>query len=73
MASKAGQLKPFYLEDKKEGPSQTISDATFTKWQGSIIANIRKEEKWAPFLTTNWLTKKVPNRGFDSATAVADA
>ena len=73
MASKIGQLKPFYLEDKKEGPSQTISDATYTKWQGSILANIRKEDKWTPFLTTNWSPKRIPNRGFNTNTAVADA
>ena len=73
MASKVGQLKPFYLEEKKVGPAQTISDATFTKWQGSILANIRKEEKWAPFVTGNWEPKKVPNRGFNTATAAADA
>ena len=73
MASKVGQLKPFYLEEKKEGPSQTISDATFTKWQGCILANIRKEDKWAPFLTRNWGKKKDQNRGFDSDTAAADA
>ena len=59
MASKVGQLKPFYLEDKKEGPNQTITDATFTKWQGSIQANLRKEEKWSALLSLNWQPKKV--------------
>ena len=73
MATKVGHLKPFYIEDKKEGPAQTITDATFTKWQGCILSNIRKEEKWAPFVTTEWGTNKVQNRGFNSDTAVADA
>ena len=73
MASKVGQLKPFYLEEKKEGPSQSISDATFTKWQGSILSNIRKEDKWTPFISRTWSHKKEPNRGFTSNTAEADS
>ena len=73
MASKVGQLKPFYLEDKKEGPSQSVSDATFTKWQGSILSNIRKEEKWTPLVSRTWSQKKEPNRGFTTPTAEADA
>ena len=73
MASKAGQLKPFYLEDKKEGPSQSISDATFTKWQGSILSNIRKEDKWTPLISLTWSHKKELNRGFTSNTAEAEA
>ena len=63
MASKVGHLKPFYIEEKKEGPNQTVSDATFNKWQGSILANIRKEERWATVMTLTWQAKKVTNRG----------
>ena len=73
MTSKVGQLKPFYLEEKKEGPNQTVSDATFTKWQGSILANIRKEDKWSPLVSTTWGSKRTPNRGFTSDTAASEA
>ena len=69
MASKVGHLKPFYIDEKKEGPNQTVSDATFNKWQGSILANIRKEEKWATVMTLTWQAKKVTNRGVTAENA----
>ena len=69
MASKVGHLKPFYIEEKKEGPNQTVSDVTFNKWQGSILANIRKEEKWATVMTLTWQAKKVTNRGVTAENA----
>ena len=72
MSTKVGQLKPFFLEEKKEGPLQTVSEATFSKWQGSIQANVRKEEKWAPLLTKRWEPKKVNKRGLSGSTADDD-
>ena len=44
-STKAGQLKPFMIEEKKDGPNRTISEVTANKWQGCILANIKKEEK----------------------------
>ena len=73
MASKGGHLKLFYLEYKKEGSAQTVTDATFAKWQGCVLSNIRKEQKSAPFVVTEWGTKKAQNRGLNSDTAVTDA
>ena len=53
MTSKIGHLKPFMIEEKKEGPNRTVSEATANKWQGCILANIKKEEKWLPYLNTD--------------------
>ena len=44
-ASKVGHIKPFYLEDKKEGPDNRVSEVSVSMWQECIIANIKKEEK----------------------------
>ena len=46
-----GHLKPFMLEEKKEGASRTVSETTVNKWKGCILANIKKEEKWIPFVS----------------------
>ena len=74
MASKIGQLKPFMLEEKKEGPNKTISETTANKWKGCMIANIKKEDKWLPFLSPKtWQPKKIPNRGLTGGDASASA
>ena len=74
MASKIGQLKPFMLEEKKEGPNKTVSETTANKWQGCIIANIKKEEKWLPFLSPKtWGQKKATNRDITGGEAAATA
>ena len=74
MASKVGQLKPFHLEDKREGPTKTVSETTVNKWEGCILTNIKKEEKWHKFLhPKTWTAKKVTNRGFTGADAATDA
>ena len=68
MASKVGQLKPFMIEENKEGPTRSVSKTTANKWQGSILANIKKsckkEEKWVTLLDKVWSPKKTPNCGF---------
>ena len=53
-SSKIGQLKPFMLEEKKEGPNNTISEVTANKWKGAILANIKKEEKWVSLIPRTW-------------------
>ena len=59
------------LEEKKEGPNKTISETTANKWQGCMIANIKKEEKWLPFLSPKiWQPKKITNRGLTGADAL---
>ena len=73
MASKIGQLKPFMLEEKKEGASRTVSETTVNKWKGCILANVKKEEKWIPFISKKWKPKKVPNRGLTGSSADADS
>ena len=65
MSSKIGHLKPFMIEEKKEGPNKTISETTFNKWQGCITANVKKEEKWKDLLIKEWQPKKVTNRGLE--------
>ena len=72
-ASKVGQLKPFMIEEKKEGPNNTISEVTANKWKGCMLANIKKEEKWLPLISQTWSPKKVQNRGFVGATAEANS
>ena len=56
--SKVGQLKPFLIEEKREGPLNAISEATANKWQGNITANIKKEENWLPLISVTWGNKK---------------
>ena len=73
MASKVGQLKPFMLEEKKEGASRTVSETTVNKWKGCILANIKKEDKWIPFVTKKWKPKKISNRGLEGNSAAADS
>ena len=73
MTSKVGQLKPFMLEEKKEGASRTVSETTVNKWKGCMLANIKKEEKWIPFVTKTWKPKKISNRGIEGNSAAADS
>ena len=54
MESKATSLKPFHLEDKKSGPKASIEDATFRKWQQTIEANLRRNDKWTRILNQTW-------------------
>ena len=49
MTKTAGQLKPFLIEEKREGPLNNISEATANKWIGNLTANIKKEENWLNF------------------------
>ena len=73
MTSKVGQLKLFMIEEKKEGPTRSVTETTANKWQGCILANIKKEEKWLKFLPPKtWKAKKTVNRGFTGAEAAAD-
>ena len=71
--AKIGQIKPFRIEEKKEGPLNKVSEVSFTKWRGCMLANIKKEEKWHPFLTSEWSAKKTTNRGLDGAEAAANS
>ena len=72
MTSKVGQLKPFMIEEKKEGPQKSVSEVTANKWQGCMVANIKKEEKWVPLMSKTWEPKKITNRGLTGATAAQD-
>ena len=71
MVPKVGHLKPFLIEEKKEGPKQTISETTANKWQGNIVANIKKNEKWLPYIGKTWGQKKAANRGYTGTQAEA--
>ena len=53
------------IEEKKEGPLRAVSETTANKWQGCIIANIKKDEKWVPLIPKVWKPKKIKNRGFE--------
>ena len=64
MARKAGQLKPFLIEERREGPLNNISEATANKWIGNLTANIKKDENWLPFVAATWEKKKYHDRGF---------
>ena len=61
------------LEEKKEGASRTVSETTVNKWKGCMLANIKKEEKWIPFVTKTWKPKKISNRGIEGNSAAADS
>ena len=75
--AKAGHIKPFSLEDRKEGPDNKVSEVSVNKWQGCIIANVKREDKWHKFLPagdkSEWQPKKVTDRGFDGETKAVDA
>ena len=68
-SSKVGQLKPFMIEEKKEDPNTAVSEVTANKWKGSMLAIIRKEEKWAPLISKTWHPKKTAHRGFQGSDA----
>ena len=55
--SKVGQLKPFMIEEKKDGPNNTVSEVTANKWQGCMLANIKKEANWLPLISLTWSPK----------------
>ena len=59
------------IEEKKEGPSRSVSEVTANKWQGCILANIKKEEKWISLLDKTWKAKKNANKGLAGADAAA--
>ena len=48
--NKVGQLKPFLIEEKREGPLNSISEATANKWIGNLTANLKKYEQWLPLV-----------------------
>ena len=43
------------------------------KWQGCIIANIKKEEKGIPLLSSTWGAKKLLNCGLTGEKADSNA
>ena len=71
-ASKVGYLKPFMLEVKKMLKC-SVSEVTMNKWQGCMIANIKKEEKGIPFLSSTWGAKKLLNCGLTGEEADSNA
>ena len=68
-APKAATIKPFMLEEKKEGPRQVVSEISVNKWIGCVITNIKMETNWYPFTVTgySWDQKKVVNQGKEDA------
>ena len=48
-----------------------MSEVTANKWQGCILANIKKEEKWISLLDKTWKAKKNANKGLAGADAAA--
>ena len=71
MTTKVNSIKPFFLEEKKQGPKQLVSETSVNKWEGCILTNIKKDDKWLPFTAQGytWDPKKTLNRGKDAATA----
>jgi hypothetical protein len=63
MADKVGSMKPKPIEDFKAGPHDTISEAQYERWQGVVLSNIRKHEKWSPLVVKQWTKKSTVNRG----------
>ena len=64
-------IKPFVLEEKKEGAKQSVSEISVNKWIGCLLANIKKDEAWRPLAVADitWQQKRVANRGQEAATA----
>ena len=56
--AKLPSLKPFNLEEKQNGPNGTVTEATVSRWEHVILQNLRKEDKWAPYLSTTWNVKE---------------
>ena len=71
--SNVGQLKPLMIEEKKEGPNNTVSGVTANKWQGCMLANIKKEANRLPLIPLTWGPKKSTNRNFTGADAAANS
>ena len=51
------------LEDCKSGPLDKISEAVYKRWKGIMLANIKKNAKFLPFLSATWEKPTVENRG----------
>ena len=54
MTGKVCLLKPFHLEDKREGPAKTVSETTVIKWEGCILANGTNSSTRKPGLSSVW-------------------
>ena len=63
MAEKIGSMKPKPIEDFKVGPYDKITEAQFDRWQGVLLSNVRKHDKWAPLIAKQWNKKSTVNRG----------
>ena len=55
--------KPYLLEDCKASPHDKITEVEFDRWQGVILANIKKNPKFLPILSTTWQKSSSVNRG----------
>ena len=68
--NKVGYLKPFNLEDRKD-TNGSVNETTVNKWQGCMIQNVRKDQRWILLLELEWQPKRVNNRGVVGRPAVA--
>ena len=57
---KAATLKPFHLDEKKSC-NKTVSEATISKWKQVCLQNLRKEDRFQPYLELTWNVKQ-PNK-----------
>ena len=57
---KAAELKPFHLEERR-GASSAVSEATISKWKQVCLQNLRKEDRFQPYLEVIWDVKQ-PNK-----------
>ena len=64
--------KPYLLEDCKSTPHDKISEAEFERWKGVMLANIKKNNSFVPYLAITWGKSTISNRGLeDDETATA--
>ena len=65
--------KPYLLEDCKSSPHDKISEVEFERWKGVMLANLKKNPKFLPFLNSTWGKQSANNRDQvddDESTAV---
>ena len=65
-------MKPDPLDVKKIS-KPVLTDVDLAQWKEVIVANIKAEVDWVPFLNTTWQAQKVEHRGLTGANTAARA
>ena len=58
----AKQMRPYSLDTRKSSQA-SLSEVDLAQWKEVILAQIRAEPDWVPFIITEWKNYKTANRG----------